>query len=378
MNNSFATHNPARTSLLVRFLLLAALLWLSACGGSGREASTTSEVVEAAPTETPADTEPPADSAVEATPAPSDAAQEPTPEPEPAPSEEAQEPTPEPEPAPSESPNETVPPSRQTPIANEVGVHGITTHPSGVQARVTGVQRSADTELVQITFTNGRSDRAIQLGLTTEDQLVNADGSIAEVASVDERLDIEAGEEATVVLAFEAATGAMVDLRVGYGAAAASDSSRTTPAMAFTIPVDLDTPLALDLPEPVTTAATVLHPNGLQLELGGIVFDTNRIGVGFTVLHGGNFETRLFDIQHTYLEDDLGNRYWVVLPSEDDNHVSLDLGDRLTGVLAFGGRIDPAATELTLVVNDQGSATSTNAALALITPGANLADPRWW
>ena len=336
MNNSFANRKPAATSRLVGFLLaFAAILSLSACS-STPDAQTSSEVVEAAPT----------------------------------PSDGPQEVTSETEPASDESLSELVPPSQQAPVAdNERGVHGISTHPSGVQARVTGVQRSVGTELVQVTFTNGRSDRSIQIRLTEDDQLVNADGSIAAVASVDERLDIEAGEEATVVLAFEAATSSGVELRVGYGAPGASDSSRTASAMAFTVPVDLDAPVSLELPEPVSAANAVLHPNGLQLELSGIVFEANRIGAGFTVRHGGNFETRLFDIQHTYLQDDLGNRYWVMLPSEDDSHVSLDLGDRLTGVLAFGGRIDPAATELTLVINDQGSATSTNAALALITLG---------
>lgn len=106
-----------------------------------------------------------------------------------------------------------------------------------------------------------------------------------------------------------------------------------------------------DLREPLTLDIQQAHANGTVVRILGARFLSNAIELEVEILNGAPRDVFLHHVTHQpfhmHLLDDAGNRY-ALNPPPDNEMVTVDEGQRLQGTLTFLGRVDPAATELTL------------------------------
>jgi outer membrane protein OmpA-like peptidoglycan-associated protein len=117
-------------------------------------------------------------------------------------------------------------------------------------------------------------------------------------------------------------------------------------------------PIALDstatrpvLPESVALLRTTAAPSGVELQIEGINFSHNRIGVWVRIANPGQIDASIAPtIAPSLLVDDLENRYPIVLP-EQQGSIVVPGGTARSGVLSFSGRIHPNATSLGLGLN---------------------------
>lgn len=104
---------------------------------------------------------------------------------------------------------------------------------------------------------------------------------------------------------------------------------------------------------PLEIDETQNHANGSTFLIERMEFDSNGTLVDFDFDNGDRVLVFLNSCcRHTYLLDDLGNRYLVQTP---DENLSLQVkrGNGLHGTMAFAGGIDTEATEITIVFNDR-------------------------
>lgn len=234
-------------------------------------------------------------------------------------------------------------------------VHDMAVEPSGVQMRVEQIVQRSDATFVRLAIVNGsEEDREVPHHQVA--RLTLPDGTthepIAAFPTLAERLDM--GEASVVVLVYPPTSGPF-DLEVGVDGLLDSPFS---PLVDFRFE-NLDPARLLPGLQPDAPLAAVgTHPNGTQIELDGIRFTPDRIGVQIDVRNGSETELWLFGAHDTYLEDDLGNLYRAFVKPNGTSFFELDPESSLTGVLTFVGRMDPRATSFSIIVNQGGLLTN--------------------
>lgn len=129
---------------------------------------------------------------------------------------------------------------------------------------------------------------------------------------------------------------------------------------------DAPAPSATDTPRPALTGLDLQanHASGSVLRVTGVRFANDHIAVDLAFTNGSRFEQRLNAYSGTrfVLRDNLGNVYNLSPPPNNGN-VAVPAGQSLEGEFVFLGRLNPGASALTLVTNDNvgsdNSSTST-------------------
>ncbi len=101
------------------------------------------------------------------------------------------------------------------------------------------------------------------------------------------------------------------------------------------------------------------HATGSVLRVTGVRFEGDHIAVDIAFTNGSDREQKLNQYSNNdfVLRDDAGNVYHLSAPPNNGD-VSVPAGQSLEGEFVFLGRINPQATALTLVTNeDYGSDT---------------------
>jgi len=227
----------------------------------------------------------------------------------------------------------------------------LATHPNGVQLRVDRIEVLGDSIVASGSITNG-SQYGISLDRGVTELRVDTD----EAARLIEGLPPEAippGGELALVLRFtHLANPAAVTLILNSGGGSSrSDPSTSSPAIELG-PIALESQSTRPaLPGSVPLLRTVTAAGGVELQIEGINFTENRIGVWVRIANPGQNDASIAPtIAPSLLVDDLGNRYPIVLP-EQQGSIVVPGGSARAGVLSFSGRIHPDATSLGLGLN---------------------------
>ncbi|MCU0565307.1 MAG: hypothetical protein MUF49_01765 [Oculatellaceae cyanobacterium Prado106] len=100
----------------------------------------------------------------------------------------------------------------------------------------------------------------------------------------------------------------------------------------------------------------VRHANGTTLTVNSLTLGSDTITVGFSAINGHGEMIRLNDSgkpdNGLILKDNLGNQYNFAVPTPNGK-LEISPGTTLKGQFVFLGKLDPAATSLTLVTNAQ-------------------------
>ncbi len=224
-------------------------------------------------------------------------------------------------------------------------------HPNGTQLRVDRVEVLGDSVVLSGSVTNGS-----QYGISIDRGTTELRADTGEVAQLIEGLpeeEIAPGAELGLVLRFTPLSGpsaVTLILNSGHGSST-SGSSTSSPAMELG-PIALDSEISRPtLPDPVPLHRSVAAPTGVELQIEGINFTENRIGVWVRIANPGQIDASIAPtIAPSLLIDDLENRYPLVLP-EKAGSIVIPAGSARSGVLSFAGRIHPEAVSLGLGLN---------------------------
>jgi outer membrane protein OmpA-like peptidoglycan-associated protein len=262
-------------------------------------------------------------------------------------------------------PTTTTPPTTTSTTATDVAegivydVLALMTHPNGVQIVVDRVEVFDDSTVVTAHLING-SQFEIRVG-NGESTLRTADG---DTVALIERLSttrVEPAGELDLALRFGpiSETGSVTLMFNQGGGSSPSNPSSNTPSFELG-PVALDaTATRPALPEPVPVSRTVSDPLGVELVVEGMNFTDSRIGVLVRISNPTEYEVRIAPTAAlSVLEDDLGNRYSLVLP-EGEGFIAVPPGDAVAGTLVFAGRVDPSATAMGVALNVGGRSSPT-------------------
>jgi outer membrane protein OmpA-like peptidoglycan-associated protein len=252
----------------------------------------------------------------------------------------------------------TVPPAAVTTTETTVPgpsqvyeVLAIASHPNGTQLRVDRIEVLADSVVVSGAITNGSLyGISVHRGLT---QLRSDRGDLAVLIDRLAASEIVPGEELAFTLRFTALpdpAAVTLILNSGQGGSLANPNT-ATPSFELG-PLRLDPESARPpLPEPVPIRRAVVAPSGIELQIEGINFTENRIGVWVRISNPLPAEARIAPtFGPSLIVDDLGNRYPLVLPA-DEGWLTIPAGTARSGVLSFAGRIHPEAKVLNLGIN---------------------------
>ncbi len=229
----------------------------------------------------------------------------------------------------------------------------LASHPNGSQIRVDRVELLADSTVVTGAITNG-SPFGIRIGQGAI-ELMTDKGQAAGLSSPFGVSTIEPAGELVFALVFEPLNDpAAITLFVNRGGGS-SPSSPTTTVPAFELgPFGLNPDgTRPNLPEPVAVRISTLDvaAAGVELRIEGVNFTENRIGVLVRISNPLALEARIApSLALSLIEDDLGNRYPLVLP-EGEGWISIPSASARSGTLTFAGRIHPEATTLNLALN---------------------------
>lgn len=109
---------------------------------------------------------------------------------------------------------------------------------------------------------------------------------------------------------------------------------------------------------PILLGDTQRHPNDVLVAIKSIELREAGTVVEIEATNPRRVQVRLNgcgDVcEVTYLQDDLGNRYPVNAPANNDDLIVGENGGQLVGTLVFDGRIDPNASTVALVISDRG------------------------
>lgn len=221
-------------------------------------------------------------------------------------------------------------------------------HPNGTQLRVDRIELLPDSTVVSAVVTNG-SRFGVSLGRGTTELVTDSGRSVPLIAPLDVGT-LDPGAELQLTLRFEPVGDAgSLTLRLNRGGGSSpTDANTSSPSFEVgPLPLDPDaTRPALPDPVPVRRAATDVAGAGVELQIEGINFTENRIGVWVRISNPLPREVRIAPtIAPTVVRDDLGNRYPLVLP-DGQTWISVPAGTARSGTLSFAGRIDPHATML--------------------------------
>jgi len=227
----------------------------------------------------------------------------------------------------------------------------VATHPNGVQLRIDRIELLPDSVVVSGSITNGSS-----YGISLDRGSTELRADTEEVARLIEGLppdQIPPGGELDIALRFTqlANPGAVTLILNTGGGSSRSDPSSSSPTIELG-PIALDpTATRPVLPDSVALLRTAAAPSGVELQIEGISFTHNRIGVWVRLANPGQIDASIAPtIAPSLLVDDLDNRYPIVLP-EQQGSIVVPGGSARSGVLSFAGRIHPDATSLGLGLN---------------------------
>lgn len=262
-------------------------------------------------------------------------------------------------------PATTVPPTTTSTTTSDVAegivydVLALMTHPNGVQIVVDRVEVFDDSTVVTAHLING-SQFEIRVG-NGESTLRTADG---DTLALIERLSttrVDPAGELDLALRFGPIpeTGSVTLMFNQGGGSSPSNPSSNTPSFELG-PIALDaTATRAALPEPVPVSRTVSDPLGVELVVEGMNFTDSRIGVLVRLSNPTEYEVRIAPTAAlSVLEDDLGNRYSLVLP-EGEGFIAVPPGDAVAGTLVFAGRVHPQATAMGIALNVGGRSSRT-------------------
>lgn len=229
-------------------------------------------------------------------------------------------------------------------------VLAIGNHPNGAQLRLERVEILTDSVVVSGGLSNG-SPFGLTLG-RGHTELISDRG---EAAHLLDSLDttVEPSGEIAFTLRFSPLEDARAVTLIFNSGAGSSPVSPTTTSPSFELgPILLDPDgTRPPLPDPVPIRRSLVSPSGVELQIEGINFADNRIGVWVRISNPLGLEARIApSVAPALLVDDLGNRYPLMLP-EGEGWVSIPPGSARSGVLSFVGRIHPDARELNLGIN---------------------------
>lgn len=250
----------------------------------------------------------------------------------------------------------TLPPSSETTASaitesRVYDVLALATHPNGAQLRVVRVEAFMDQWVVTGGITNGS---AYGLSLDRgETQLKSDKDQTAVLLEPMPEEPIEPGEELEFTLRFGplADPGAITLVLNSGGGSSATDIDTSSPTFVLG-------PIALDeassrppLPDPVPARRSTVSRTGVELQIEGINFIDNRIGVWARISNPGSLEATIAPtIAPSFVIDDLGNRYPLVLPA-GQGALRIPPANAQSGVLSFAGRIHPDVESLSLGIN---------------------------
>jgi outer membrane protein OmpA-like peptidoglycan-associated protein len=237
-------------------------------------------------------------------------------------------------------------------VAETFEVGRAVTHPNGTQLRFERIQYFATATVAEIGISNG-SRFEIDL-IKGDSQLISGTGETVDLLQPLSVTVLASGEDAVLSAVFgPLADRGSVSLLFNQGGGASPRGS-TTSAPSFTVgPVALD-PVASRpvLPPPAPLDRLVIAESGAELQLDGIVYTQTRIGLLVTIQNRSPVEVSISPTAiPSFLVDDLGNPYFLLMP-EGEGFISVPPGEARRGVLSFAGRIDPAASSLTVGIND--------------------------
>lgn len=151
----------------------------------------------------------------------------------------------------------------------------------------------------------------------------------------------------------------VLPLAAGCGTGDAPSDVAPAAPPAATVP-DSDAPASEaavdDTPRPALTNLDLQanHASGSVLRVSGVRFASDHIAVDLAFTNGSRHEQKLNTYSHNrfVLRDDLGNVY-NLSPPPNNGDVSVPAGQSLEGEFVFLGRLNPGASALTLVTNEQ-------------------------
>jgi outer membrane protein OmpA-like peptidoglycan-associated protein len=252
----------------------------------------------------------------------------------------------------TEPPVTTAPP--QVEQASEVfEVLGLAAHPNGTQITVERVEVLSSSIVVSGVITNG-SPYSIAIGRGAT-KLRAASGEEADLVSPFPVVELRPAEELEFSFGFaRIEAGGSLTLLIKQG----GGSSPTNPAT--TVPALEVGPLVLhaaatrpSLPDPIAVRRVVVDSmgSGVELRVEGVNVTEHRIGVWVRISNPGNAEARIApSLALSLIEDNLGNRYPLVLP-EDQGEISIPPASARAGTLSFAGRLHPDATSINIGLN---------------------------
>ena len=265
----------------------------------------------------------------------------------------------------SADPTTTVVPATTTTPLDEIAepqvyeMLALASHPNGMQLRVDRVELLADSVVVSGSVTNG-SPYGISLdGGTTK--LDTDSGGVAAILEGLPKDPIPPGGELPLTLRFGPVSNpSAVTLVLNSGGGSSTVSPSTASPSVQLGPIPLDTKISRPaLPDPVPLRRSAASPTGAELQVEGINFTENRIGVWVRNANPSQADALIAPtVAPSLIIDDLGNRYPLVLP-EHEGWIVIPAGSARSGLLSFAGRVHPNATSLGLGLNvGLGEATS--------------------
>ncbi|WP_413381989.1 hypothetical protein [Alkalihalobacillus sp. 1P02AB] len=107
------------------------------------------------------------------------------------------------------------------------------------------------------------------------------------------------------------------------------------------------------LPDSMEVGLQQSHPNGVNLTVETIHFDEEFITIDVTSINGHNYASDLSNLNRKgiTLTDDTGFHYHF-LPPEDNEKLTIEPDERLSGSLIFIGKLQEDAQSLTLTFNE--------------------------
>ncbi len=235
--------------------------------------------------------------------------------------------------------------------ARAYDVLALATHPNGVQLRVDRIEVLPDAIVVSGGVANGSLfGISINRGVT---ELRLETGEIAPLLGRMDATPIDPSGDRNFVLSFATLSEPDVVTLIfnsGGGSSPVNPASSSPSFELGPIPLDPDETRA-PLPDPVPIRRSTVGATGVELQIEGINYTENRIGVWVRISNPLATETRIAPtVAPSQLVDDLGNRYPLVLP-EGEGWISIPAGTAQSGVLSFAGRIHPDAATLSLGLN---------------------------
>ncbi len=247
----------------------------------------------------------------------------------------------------------------QLPTGSNDQLLHIDTHLNGMQAQLIGVDFTESGTVLTIRWVNGREFDSTLFGLD-ESILVDASGTEHLVRPVE--LELAESELVETELAFDRISAESGPFTLIINPEGRDDVSVDEIAPSFEIgPFSLaDTAPALPAGFGLNDSFT--HEAGATVQVLGVGFSDTAIAVETVYRNNSTTNSRWADGRYSgYIEDDLGNRYYLEL-GPGEYRAEVPEGGEVTGALVFPGRIDPAATSITMVLNEDGAETGRDTA----------------